>query len=83
MRILQRGDQWYASVSNTMNGESPQWNPIYVVDSLKRVHETVPRHGGAPSSRRCPFRAAPSASSANLNGQLMTVMRGGEHEHPH
>ncbi len=84
MRILQRGEQWYASVSKTMNGESPRWNPIYVVDSLKRIHETVPRHGGAiileempvPGSAICVF-------SEPVNGQLLTVMRGGEHEHPH
>jgi uncharacterized protein len=79
MRILQNGDDWYASVSYAQNEESPQWKPIYVVDSLARIHETVPRHGGAivieempvPGSAICVF-------SEPVNGTLMTVMRGGE-----
>ena len=78
MRILQNGDNWYASISHAQAGESPQWKPIYVVDSLERIHETVPRHGGAivieempvPGSAICVF-------SEPVNGTLMTVMRGG------
>jgi predicted enzyme related to lactoylglutathione lyase len=80
MRILQNGDDWYASVSHAQEGEQPQWKPIYVVDSLQRIHETVPRHGGSivieempvPGSAICVF-------SEPVNGTLMTVMRGGEH----
>ena len=79
MRILQNGDQWYASVSESPAGDAPRWNPIYVVDSLERIHEVVPRHGGAiviaempvPGSAICVF-------SEPVNGTLMTVMRGGE-----
>jgi predicted enzyme related to lactoylglutathione lyase len=79
MRILQSGDDWYASISYGQEGEQPQWKPIYVVDSLERIHETVPRHGGSilieempvPGSAICVF-------SEPVNGTLMTVMRGGE-----
>jgi len=79
MRVLQKGEQWYASFSQAADGEEPHWRPIYVVDSLQRVHETVPRHGGAivveespvPGSAICVF-------SEPVNGTLMTVMRAGE-----
>jgi predicted enzyme related to lactoylglutathione lyase len=80
MRILQNGDNWYASMSHAQAGESPQWKPIYVVDSLERIHETVPRHGGTiiieempvPGSAICVF-------SEPVNGTLMNVMRAGDH----
>jgi len=80
MRILQNGEQWFASLSHSQSGADPQWNPIIVVDSLKRIHETVPRLGGAilieempvPGSAICVF-------SEPVNGTLMTVMQGGDH----
>jgi uncharacterized protein len=80
MRILQNGEQWYASVSYAQDGEKAQWKPIFVVDSLARIHETVPRHGGAivipempvPGSTICVF-------SEPVNGTLMTVMAAGDH----
>jgi len=78
MRILQNGEQWYASVSQAQGGETPQWKPIFVVDSLKRVHEAVPRLGGAilieempvPGSALCVF-------TEPVNGTVMTVMAAG------
>jgi predicted enzyme related to lactoylglutathione lyase len=80
MRILQNGEQWFASLSNLAPGEGPQWKPIFVVDSLERIHEVVPRHGGAillaempvPGSAICVF-------TEPVNGTSMTVMRGGQH----
>jgi predicted enzyme related to lactoylglutathione lyase len=80
MRILQNGEQWYASLSQTQPGDAAHWQPIYVVDSLKRIHEVVPRHGGAivieempvPGSALCVF-------SEPVNGTLMTVMAAGDH----
>ncbi|HEY5104236.1 MAG TPA: VOC family protein [Acidimicrobiales bacterium] len=80
MRILQNGEQWFASISESQTGAGPQWNPIMVVDSLKRIHETVPRLGGAilieempvPGSSLCVF-------SEPVNGTMMTVMQGGDH----
>jgi hypothetical protein len=79
MRILQNGEQWFASLSESQTDLEPQWNPIFVVDSLKRVHELVPRHGGAividempvPGSVICVF-------SEPVHGTLMTVMQGGD-----
>jgi len=79
MRVLQNGEQWFASFSQPTGDEAPHWRPIYVVDSLERIHETVPRHGGAivveeapvPGSAICVF-------SEPVNGTLMTVMRAGE-----
>lgn len=79
MRILQNGEQWFASLSHSPTGVGPQWNPIFVVDSLERIHKTVPRLGGAivieemavPGSAICVF-------SEPVNGSQMTVMRGGE-----
>jgi hypothetical protein len=79
MRILQNGEQWYASISHLQRHEEPQWKPIFIVDSLERIHEVVPRHGGAilieampvPGSALCVF-------SEPVNGTTMTVMRGGE-----
>ena len=80
MRILQNGEQWYASVSHSQAEDAPHWQPIFVVDSLKRVHEVVPRHGGAilveempvPGSAICVF-------TEPVNGTVMTVMAAGDH----
>lgn len=79
MTILQNGDAWYASLSHAQGEEPATWKPIYVVDSLARIHETVPRHGGAiliesmpvPGSALCVF-------TEPVNGTPMTVMQGGE-----
>jgi predicted enzyme related to lactoylglutathione lyase len=78
MRILQNGEQWYASVSHSPTDESPRWTPVYIVNSLERVHELVPRLGGTilikempvPGSALCTFLEP-------VNGTTMTVMRGG------
>jgi predicted enzyme related to lactoylglutathione lyase len=79
MRVLRNGEQWFASITFDHVDEGPRWKPIYVVDSLERIHETVPRHGGAiliaempvPGSAICVF-------SEPVNGTSWTVMRGGE-----
>lgn len=80
MRFLQHGDQWFASISPQQSDDGPRWMPIYVVDALERIHEVVPRHGGAiviaempvPGSAICVF-------SEPVNGTLMTVMAAGDH----
>ncbi len=80
MRVLQNGDQWFASISQAETGGAPRWMPIFVVDSLQRIHEVVPRHGGAividempvPGSAICVF-------SEPVTGTLMTVMSAGDH----
>jgi len=81
MRVLKNGDQWYASISDSPIGEPPQWRPIYVVDSLKRVHEIVRRHGGTVLIEEMPVPgSAISVFIEPTNGTTMTVMRGGQPE---
>jgi predicted enzyme related to lactoylglutathione lyase len=80
MRILQNGEQWFASISTSPPDQAPQWKPIFIVDSLERIHEAVPRHGGAilvdrmpvPGSELCIF-------TEPVNGTIMTVMAAGNH----
>lgn len=79
MRILQNGEQWFASLSQVPPGQSPQWKPIFIVDSLERIHDSVPRHGGAilvermpvPGSELCVF-------TEPVNGTMVTVMASGD-----
>lgn len=47
MKILTRGEQWFASISHGNKEEqSPQWMPVYVVDSLDRIKSVVRELGG-------------------------------------
>lgn len=79
MRILVNDEQWFASLSHPQVDVTPRWIPIVVVDSLERVREVVPRHGGAilveempvPGSAVCIFREP-------VKGMTLSVMRGGE-----
>ncbi len=79
MRILVDGEQWFASLSHPQADVAPQWTPIFVVDSLERVREVVPRLGGAvlveempvPGSAVCIFREP-------VKGMTLSVMRAGE-----
>jgi predicted enzyme related to lactoylglutathione lyase len=80
IRILQNGDQWFASLSHPQVGTDPRWNPIFVTDSLQRIRDAVPRHGGTilieempvPGSAICVF-------TEPINGTVMTVMQAGEY----
>lgn len=78
MRVLRNGEQWYASISESSAGEAPHWSPIYVVDSLARVHEIVRRHGGTVLVEEMPVPgSAISVFIEPTNGTTMTVMRDG------
>ncbi len=47
MKILTRGEQWFASISHGNSEEqSAQWMPVYVVDSLDRIKSKVRDLGG-------------------------------------
>lgn len=47
MKILTRGEQWFASISHGNKEEQPaQWMPVYVVDSLDRIKSKVRDLGG-------------------------------------
>jgi predicted enzyme related to lactoylglutathione lyase len=78
MRVLHNGDQWFASISNNGGDGEPRWNPIFVVDSLERIHEIVPRHGGTILAKEIPVPgSAICIFTEPVNGSVMTVMRGG------
>ena len=82
MRVLQRGDRWFASLSLAPRDVSARWNPVMVVDSLARVREAVPRRGGTilvdevpvPGSALCVF-------TEPVNGTAITVMASGNDSH--
>jgi hypothetical protein len=47
MKVLTRGEQWFASISYGNAEEQPaQWMPVYVVDSLERIKTKVRSLGG-------------------------------------
>lgn len=47
MKILTNGEQWFASISPGERSEhTPQWMPVFVVDSLDRVKAKVRELGG-------------------------------------
>ena len=73
MRILQRGEQWYASVSKTMNGESRRWNPIYV----GRLAQANPR------DRPAPRRGDHPRGDARPGQRHLRLQRTGERPTPH
>jgi uncharacterized protein len=78
MRILKNGEQWFASISPSPVGQGPHWRPIFVVDSLERVHEIVRRHGGTVLIDEMPVPgSAISVFIEPTTGTAMTVMRGG------
>jgi uncharacterized protein len=82
MRILQHDDQWFASLSELMDGSgTPRWHPIYVVDQLARARDVVAQSGGrvlvdempVPGSAICVF-------TDPVLGNPMTVMAAGAGE---
>ena len=80
MKILHNKEQWFASISHSQTGAPPQWMPIYVVDSLTKIHEVVPRHGGSIVIKEMPVPGSTiSVFSEPVNGTLWTVMAAGEH----
>lgn len=48
MKVLSRGDQWFASVSQNQVSEYPwaKWNSIYVVDNLAESRDKIRELGG-------------------------------------
>ncbi|HEY1825576.1 MAG TPA: VOC family protein [Acidimicrobiales bacterium] len=81
MRILKNGEQWYASISNSPVDEAPQWRPLYLVDSLERVHEVVRRHGGTVLIEEMPVPgSAISTFIEPVTGTTMSVARAGNPE---
>jgi predicted enzyme related to lactoylglutathione lyase len=65
MRVLNVGEQWFASVSENQVPERPgaQWNSIYVVETLEAARDKIRKLGGTivleempvPGSAICVF----------------------------
>ncbi len=80
MTILQRGDQWFASLTPVASSaKPPQWTPVFIVDSLDRTTEKVRALGGKVVAEHLPVPG--SALSVYLDpvvGNYLTVMQADE-----
>ena len=79
MRILIEGDRWFAGFSyDQVQRGAPQWNPIYVTDSLERVRDTARDLGATVAVEEMP---APGTSLTVIAEpfchQLVTLMAAG------
>ncbi|MFI5035807.1 MAG: hypothetical protein ACHQFZ_06345 [Acidimicrobiales bacterium] len=83
MKVLQNGDEWFASVSeDQMPGRAAQWNPIYVADSLERIRDTVRAQGGTIVLEEMPVPgSAITVFAEPVMNTMVTVMRAGDHSH--
>lgn len=82
MDVLKRGEQWFASLSKDDSSVNPpHWTPVFVVDSLERIRDLVPKLGGTiiveempvPGSAICVFQEP-------IMGSYMTVMAMGSNQ---
>ncbi len=80
MKILQAGDQWFASISYDQLEDRPsQWNPIYVADSLQRIRDLVSEMGGTVVLEEMPVPgSAITVVVEPVMGTFVTVMKAGE-----
>ncbi len=80
MTILRRGEQWFASLTRLDSEEkSPQWTPVFVVDSLDRVRARVRELGGKVVVDELPVPgSAISIFQDPVVGTYVTVMQAGE-----
>lgn len=82
VRVLQRGDRWFASLSLAPRDAPARWNPIMVVDTLARVREAVPRRGGTILIDEIPvLGGAVCVFTEPVNGTAITVMANGRDSH--
>jgi predicted enzyme related to lactoylglutathione lyase len=81
MKVLQNGDQWFASVSqDQMPDRVAQWNPIYVADSLARIRDTVRAQGGTVVLEEMPVPgSAITVFAEPVMNTVVTVMQAGDH----
>lgn len=80
MKILTVGDQWVASCSyDLIDRPMARWNPIYVVDSLSRIRDTVRELGGTVIVEEMPVPgSAICVVSEPVAQSTLTVMRAGD-----
>ncbi len=80
MTILRRGEQWFASLTHEPSTEqSPQWTPVFVVDSLERVNTRVTELGGKVIVEEMPVPGSAIAIFQDpVVGNYVSIMRAGE-----
>jgi uncharacterized protein len=81
MRVLQNGDQWFASVSqDQMPGGAARWNPVYIGDSLARIRDTARAQGGSVVVEEMPVPgSAITVIAEPVMNTMVTVMQAGDH----
>lgn len=80
MSVLAVGEQWFASISPNPVAQRPtQWNPVYIAETLERVHEAATRHGGEVVVAEMPVPgSAVTVVRSPATGEYLTFMRAGE-----
>lgn len=80
MNFLRRGEQWFASLTHEVSTEqSPQWTPVFVVDSLERITTRVRELGGTVIVEEMPVPGSAIAIFQDPEvGNYVSVMRAGE-----
>jgi predicted enzyme related to lactoylglutathione lyase len=82
MRVLNNGEQWFASISENMAPDSgPHWNSIYVVNTLAAARAKVKELGGTIVLEEMPVPgSAISAFNEPVMKTTVTIMGAGSHE---
>jgi predicted enzyme related to lactoylglutathione lyase len=80
MSVLMNGEQWFASVSaDQVPDRAPQWNAIYIVDSLDRARDDAVRLGATVVLHEMPVPgSAISVFDEPVCHTSITVMRAGQ-----
>ena len=80
MKILRRGDAWFASFTKEASStKSAQWTPVFVVDSLDRIRNRVWELGGTVIVEEMPVPGSTiSIFQDPVIGNFITVMSSGE-----
>ncbi|MGB8197318.1 MAG: VOC family protein [Acidimicrobiales bacterium] len=83
MKVLNVGEQWFASVSQNQIPERPnaQWNSIYVVDTLEVARNKIRELGGTIVLEEMPVPgSAISVFVEPVMHTVVTIMGAGNHE---
>jgi predicted enzyme related to lactoylglutathione lyase len=80
MAILRRGEEWFASFSfDDIGDKSPQWMPVFVVDSLERAKAKVKELGGDVIAEEIPVPGSSiSIVREPITLQFLTLMASGD-----
>jgi uncharacterized protein len=83
MKVLNVGEQWFASVSQNQVPERPaaQWNSIYVVDTLESARTKIRELGGTIVLEEMPVPGSAICSFIEpVMNTVVTIMGAGSHE---